>query len=349
MFRTSAVACLCVACIGVSASAQIAKDGVSALIESREIPVTVDNFVRAATDIEIGKYLALSGGVNQVYHIRQPTPIDNQPTVRMNRDTLYSMSVIDISEGATISLPDAGERFISAQIVTQDHYMPAVFIGGGTHTLDLETFETPYVIMLIRILVDASDPADIAEVNALQDQVTVNAASAQPFIMPNYDEETFDSTLDAAKDLGRSTPDSQRTFGPKNVVDPIRHFVGVAIGWGGLPESAAYYLNVEPGLPVDAYKIIVPGDVPVDAFWSITLYNAGGRFEKNAMDAYNVNSIMGARNDDGTMTVHFGDCEDGRANCLPIMEGWNYTVRMYQPAPEIVDGSWVFPAVQNYE
>jgi hypothetical protein len=34
--------------------------------------------------------------------------------------------------------------------------------------------------------------------------------------------------------------------------------------------------------------------------------------------------------------------EDGRVNCLPIMEGWNYTVRLYQPAPEVMDGSWVF-------
>jgi hypothetical protein len=27
------------------------------------------------------------------------------------------------------------------------------------------------------------------------------------------------------------------------------------------------------------------------------------------------------------------------------MEGWNYTVRMYRPGPEILDGSWTFPAL----
>lgn len=36
----------------------------------------------------------------------------------------------------------------------------------------------------------------------------------------------------------------------------------------------------------------------------------------------------------------------GRANCLPIMDGWNYTVRLYQPGPEILDGSWAFPEAQ---
>ena len=84
----------------------------------------------------------------------------------------------------------------------------------------------------------------------------------------------------------------------------------------------------------------------VDAFWSISLYNGDGFFEPNALDAYNVNSIMGARNDDGTMTVHFGDCDDGRVNCLPIMEAWNYTVRMYRPSAEILDGTWNFPPAE---
>jgi hypothetical protein len=32
-------------------------------------------------------------------------------------------------------------------------------------------------------------------------------------------------------------------------------------------------------------------------------------------------------------------------NCLPIMDGWNYTVRLYRPRAEILDGSWTFPAI----
>lgn len=203
--------------------------------------------------------------------------------------------------------------------------------------------------MLIRILVDAADPDDVAAVHALQDQVTVEAASSKPFVMPNYDEDAFEAVLEAAKELGRFSPDSLRTFGPREAVDPVRYFLGAALGWGGLPETAAFYLNVEPALPVGAYKIDVPADVPVGAFWSVSLYNAGGRFEKNALDAYNVNSIMGERNADGSMTVHLGDCGDGRVNCLPIMEGWNYTVRMYQPEPEIIEGTWVFPTVEPFE
>ena len=75
-------------------------------------------------------------------------------------------------------------------------------------------------------------------------------------------------------------------------------------------------------------------EIPVGAFWSVSLYNADGFFEPNNIDGYVVNSETGTRNDDGSMTVHLGGCDDGRVNCLPIMEGWNYVVRLYQPGPE---------------
>ncbi len=324
-------------------SSQTIGDTLDALVESREIPVTIDNFVRAATDLEFGKYVALAGGVNRFFHFREPTPIDNQPTIRMNRDTLYSAIVIDISEGATLTLPDTGDRYMTAMVVNQDHYINEVFFGGGTYTLDMKKFDTPYVIVFMRILVDATDVDDVAEVNASQDRMTIDAATARPFIVPDYDETSFEGLLKATLEIGRFLPDSFRVFGARGEVDPVRHFLGTAVGMGGLPEDEAFYLNVEPGLPVGKYKIEIPADVPVGAFWSVSLYNADGFFEKNALDAYIVNSVTGKRNEDGSMTVHLGGCEDGRVNCLPVMAGWNYTVRMYRPGPEILDGSWTFP------
>ncbi|KUJ77046.1 carboxylesterase [Ruegeria marisrubri] len=307
----------------------------------------MDNFVRAATDIELDKYVALAGGVNRFFHFREPAPVDDQPTIRMNRDTVYSTVVVDISEGATLTLPEAGERYMSAMVVNQDHYVNEVFHGGGTYSLDMETFDTPYVIVFIRTLVDADDPGDIAAVNALQDAMTIEAASADPFILPNYDEESFEGLVRAALELGRyATAGTRGAAGAKDDVDPLLHFLVTAVGWGLLPEEEAFYLGVEPRLPVGEYKLEMPAEVPVGAFWSVSLYNAEGFFEPNAIDGYIVNSVMGERNDDGSMTVHFGGCDDGRVNCLPIMEGWNYTVRMYQPGPEILDGSWVFPAVE---
>jgi hypothetical protein len=50
-------------------------------------------------------------------------------------------------------------------------------------------------------------------------------------------------------------------------------------------------------------------------------------------------------NDDGSFTIHFGG-DPGSSNHLPIAEGWNYSVRFYQPRKEILDGTWTFPEVK---
>lgn len=328
------------------AEAQTFDRTVDTLVETREIPVTVDNFVRAATDIEFDKYVALGGGVNRFYHFREPTPVEHQPTISMNRDTLYSTAIVDISEGATLTLPEVGERYMSAMIVNQDHYINKVFHGGGTYTLDMETFDTPYVAVYMRVLMDASDPEDVAAVNAIQDRMTIEANSSKPFIPPVYDEKSFGALVQAALGIGPFLPNSFHMFGKRGEVDPVRHFIGTAGGWGGLPEEEAIYLGIQPQLPVGEYRIEVPADVPVRDFWSVSLYNAGRYFEPNERDAYVVNSVSGVRNEDGSMTVHLGGCEDGRINCLPLTEGWNYTVRLYRPGPEILDGSWTFPEVR---
>jgi hypothetical protein len=94
---------------------------------------------------------------------------------------------------------------------------------------------------------------------------------------------------------------------------------------------------------VGRYRIRV-GRVPVDGFWSITVYDAGGHFAANDRDVYSVNSVTARRDPDGSVTVHLGGCGDGVPNCIPLPEGWNYVVRMYRPHPEVVDGTWSFPA-----
>ena len=328
------------------ASAQLADDDLDALVDAREIPVTIDNFARAASDIELDKYVTLAGGINRFYHFREPTPVENQPTVRMNRDTLYSTAVVDITEGATLTLPEVGERYMAAMIVNQDHYINAVFHGGGTYTLDVDTFDTPYVIVYMRTLVDADDPEDVAAVNAIQDQMKVEAVSSNPYILPDYDEDAFEALVTRLSALLPYAGGIKGAFGTRESVIPVRHLIGTAVGWGGLPETEAMYPANVPNLPVGEYMIEVPADVPVGAFWSVSLYNADGFFEKNDIDGYVVNSIMGERSRDGSMTIHLGGCDDGRENCLPIMDGWNYVVRLYQPGPEILDGSWTFPDVE---
>jgi hypothetical protein len=49
---------------------------------------------------------------------------------------------------------------------------------------------------------------------------------------------------------------------------------------------------------------------------------------------------------DGSITIQFGGCDGFAANCIPISEGWNYTVRLYRPRKEVLDGTYKFPQAQ---
>ena len=60
-------------------------------------PVTIDTFVRAESDTAIRKMYDQVGGLGTFGHLRTPTPLDNQPVIRMNRDTLYSGAAVDLS------------------------------------------------------------------------------------------------------------------------------------------------------------------------------------------------------------------------------------------------------------
>jgi hypothetical protein len=307
--------------------------------------VNADNFVRAETARMLAGMQAMAGGVNRLGHNRTPTPLDAQTVIRMNRDTLYSFAVVDISEGARLTLPDPGGRYLSAMVVNEDHFINEVLRGPGVHELTVATYDTPYVLVAVRILVDPDDPADLEQVRALQDGVVVEAGAARPFEPGDWDTASLDATRDALLQLAKGYDGFERAFGRRGDVDPVRHLVGTAAGWGGLPETEAMYVNVAPDLAVGEYRMVFR-DVPVDAFWSVSLYNAAGFFEPSDQGGVSVNSVTAVAGDDGAVTVHLGGCGDGRPNCLALMEGWNFVVRLYRPRPEILDGRWTAPPVE---
>jgi hypothetical protein len=318
-------------------------DGTDRLAGMTRIPVNVDNFVRAETDRMFADLQRDSGGVNVLRHNREAAPIDRQTVIRLNRDTLYSLAIVDVSAGAVVTVPDCGRRYASVMIVDQDHYVRRILHDPGEYRLEPGDFRTSYVAVAIRVLADPTDPDDMRAATELQDRFRIVAGAATPFVSPDYDTASLDATRNALLELARGLTSFDRMFGTEDDVDPVRHLIGTAAGWGGLPTEEATYIGVDPRLPVGEYELTV-SDVPVDGFWSISVYNAKGYFEPNTQGAYSVNNITGVPNDDGSVTVRFGGT-DGAPNSIPITEGWNYLVRLYRPRQEILDGSWVFPSL----
>ena len=261
----------------------------SAQAQDKPVPVTVKNFQRAESDLYFGNFVK-QGGFGKLFHYRTPTPIDKQDVVRMNRDTLYPGGVFDLDAGpVTVTLPDAGKRFMSLQTVTEDHYSPATRYAPVKITLTRKEVGTRYVALIARTLVNPGDPADVQAVNALQDQIKIEQPGGpSQWDAPNWDPVTQAQVRDhlaGLQALGGCTGIVR--MGTREAVDPVCHLLATATGWGLNPQEDAVYNTVYPkandGKTV--HKLTVK-DVPVDGFWSISVYNAKGYFEKNDLDSY---------------------------------------------------------------
>lgn len=307
-------------------------------------PVTIDNFRQAESDFYFKRFVD-KGCFGKLCSERGPTPADRQDVVRLNRDTPYTMGIFDLTTPLTITKPDTGERFQSLLIINEQQYNPLVAYEPGTYTLTQENCGTRYVMVAIRTFIDPNDPKDVAAGHAAQDAVEISQADPGRFEIPDFDQTQRADLSAKLAALMSYAGDSRGMFGRKEDVDPVRHLIGTAAGWGGNPlKDAKYVAGAVPNNDGNTPYTLTVGDVPVDGFWSVTVYNAKGFYEAPE-NTISVNNITGKRNKDGTMTIHFGG-DPKASNYLRIMPGWSYIVRLYRPRAEILDGRWEFPALQ---
>ncbi|MDH5726826.1 MAG: DUF1214 domain-containing protein [Nitrospira sp.] len=307
--------------------------------------VTADNYVRAETDIQMKGYIDSYGAFGKFHHNRQPYDVNNQVTIRGNRDTLYSFGVWDLRSPVTITLPETGGRYQSLMVVSQDHSIWA-FYGPRTGTLTEEKVGSRYVFLAMRTFMDPNDEEDMKAAYRLQDAIVVEQADIGKFEVPDWSKEEVEQMRETINVVASTVTDSSKMFGKKENLDPIYWLLGAALGWGGLPAEAASYANAVPEQNdgKTPYTLTVT-DVPVYGFWSVTLYDDKGFMPVNRYNAYSFNNVTAKKDKDGSITIRFGG--DPKAdNFLPIVPGWNYIVRMYQPGPEILNGTWTFPSAQ---
>ena len=312
------------------------------------VAVNVSNFARAENDLYCGRVVA-QNGLGKLGHQRTPVATDNQKVIRMNRDTIYSSGVFDLAAGPlTVTLPEnPDQRFMPMQVVTEDHLTPEV-VYDGSHTCTQENVGTRYVFIILRIFINHDDPNDLSAAHALQVQVKVEQAATESWQPGNWDKASRDKARAALLSLALlGGVDEIHRMGAKGDVDPVSHLIATAQGWGLNPSYAAVYVNGYPkqndGKAI--YKMTMK-DVPVDGLWSLSVYNHDGFFEKNELGAYSFNSITAHKDADEAATIQYGGGAKDTPNCLPVSEGWNYTIRLYRPRQAVLDGRWKAPEAQ---
>ena len=290
-------------------------------------------------------------GINRFSHKRELTPTDDQPVVRMNRDTFYSMAVVNVSEGATITLPEVPQgKYISLQPVTEDHRIQPMSYGPGT--FELATHTGTHVYVIIRL--DAT--FSVAQAAQYQDQFMISAKNETMFSAEPVDPESFERVENALKAktpmlverdgiLALRGGFTAPTDESRGLHDKDKYQIMAAGGWGGAQWKDNIY-EVSGSYPSSDCHQATFTDPQNVAFWSFTVYDKAGFMFS---DLANVSSDTATPNADGTYTVSFGCGPDAPNNLPTANESGEFTlaVRHYQPSERVREqGYRLLPFVQ---
>jgi len=339
------VAAVALSACGGGADAPVEQEQAASISDVQTTAVTDENYGLAESEIIFADYVdkiaAATGtnGVGEWLQVREGADPKDRTIMRINFDTLYSFMILDLTEPATLTLPDVDGRYQSAWLITDEHYNPAAFIEPGTYTLTEENIGRRYVMVAIRTQVNVMDPDDLAVVHAIQDQLKVEQKDKGSFVPSNnWDMEEVLAMRGMYQQMGQDEGiSSQEWFGKKGEKPLKNHNVGTATGWGGLGAERAVYLMLYPD-SIEPQTLTLE-NIPAGSFWSITIYDADG-FPQG--DSYNLNSAFAAADEDGVYTIHFGGDKDA-ANYLDIFEGWGVVLRLYEPTEAFFNGDWVMP------
>ncbi len=194
---------------------------ISCVTMEQPIVVTQDNFPQAYSNLRFAAIIESAGGVNIFVEMPVPSSVpEEQFVVRMNRDTFYSVSVIDMSSGEVyVTVPET-DRYVSLQIVDENHETQRMIYGPGRHRISAKT---THAFVIVRALEDRA-----------RRNLVIEAGNATPFTVRNWDMASFREVEKAGNlDFGDGYDQSKAFGNTESGQTPYMNYVGAAGGWGG--------------------------------------------------------------------------------------------------------------------
>ncbi|MGD1892709.1 MAG: DUF1254 domain-containing protein [Cyclobacteriaceae bacterium] len=305
--------------------------------ESVEVPriVTEANFTVAETDKYMSEHVK-KYPVNTIRHARRMSDKDNQFVIRENQDLMYSHSVVDISNEATLINPP-WDVYSIIQVMDENQYtIAAVYPGDTVNIIPSMVALGDHVFLNIRTGVRTLDEEGYAEAHRHQDSIKIIANSANPYVSKNFDTTSLNEPRQRLIARMDEATQPQYYFGTKEEVDSLNFLIASAAGWAGLPIRHATYLNtIQPTEAAKAGECATitlpkpPLEYDQGGFFSVTTYDSTGWIVR---DNFALNNRQAEPNEDGTYTFHF-NCP-GETNNIEVEESWSMLIRLYRPESE---------------
>ncbi len=271
--------------------------------------VTAENYALAETEGIMAakvKQIAEATGTNGtgvIMHVKAGADPKEKVIMRLNFDTKYSWLVLDLTEPATITMPDVGDRYQTAWVISDEHYNPFALDKPGDYELTEENVGSKNALVIFRTQADITDPEDMKAADIAMDGLQVTQKDRGEFKATHkWDRDDVLAWRAKYQQLQKDKNiTSDKMFGKKGLRTDENHNVGTAFGFGGFtPEQAVYPIYYPTSSKPQTFTI---KDAPVNAFWSITVYGNDGFVHSNT---YVITQTNAKKNKDGSVTIHFG-------------------------------------------
>lgn len=313
--------------------------------------VTKENYSTAMSDMAMQREFAQGANNTSWHHHRNIMELDKQPAPMMNRDTLYSFSIVDGGGDVAITLPETDGRYQSLHVWNHDHVTYKVFYGAGRYVIPADK-TSDYFVANVRTQINPKDPEDVKKANGYQDQLKVeflNGYEPKPFTATKWNMEEFNKLHEHYVAIAQKegvTGTCGTIDHPVSMEDRNR---GVATATGLLPDSEAVYIagkyQAKDGEILKATYPVPGMRDPKLGFYSITMY--GDDQYLHTDDGSIINNRDVKLNPDGkSFDVYFvpesGFGKHPNELIVPT-ETFNITMRVYLPTESVQNGEYKLP------